>query len=223
MTTFMTFNAALQVMLQHYTRRDDIVVGADIAERNSTELEGLIGLFVNQLVLRVNAAGVRTFGELLRRVREVTLAAYDHRQVPFHQIVAAVRPEPDLSRNPLFQVMLVFESDPVFTPPGGLDMTLLQTDAGGSPFDLSLVITESPEGFKGSFRYSTDLFEAATAARMAEHFQAILRTIVARPDIELEGLRAILAQSDEEQLLTRAKALRETRSRMFERIRPRTA
>ncbi|HWW75846.1 MAG TPA: condensation domain-containing protein, partial [Pyrinomonadaceae bacterium] len=223
MTTFMTFNAALQVLLQHYARRDDIVVGADIAERDSTELEGLIGLFVNQLVLRVNAAGVRTFGELLKRVREVTLAAYDHRHVPFHRIVEAVRPEHDLSRNPLFQVMLVFESDPVFSPPGGLDMTLLQTDAGGSPFDLSLVITESPEGFKGSLRYSTDLFEAATAARMAEHFEAILRAVVERPDIELEGLRAMLAQHDEEQLLTRAKALRETRSRMFERIRPRTA
>jgi amino acid adenylation domain-containing protein len=222
-TTFMTFNTALQVLLQHYMHRDDIVVGADIAERNSTELEGLIGLFVNQLVLRVNAAGVRTFGELLKRVREVTLAAYDHRQVPFHKIVEALKPELDLSRNPLFQVMLVFESDPIFSPPGGLGMTLLQTDAGGSPFDFSLVISEGPDGFKGAFRYSTDLFEATTMAHMAEHFQAILRAVVARPDIELEGLRGILAQSDQELLLKQAKALRETRSRMFRRIRPRTA
>jgi amino acid adenylation domain-containing protein len=221
-TAFMTFNAALHVLLRHHTKRDDIVVGADIAERDAPELEGLIGLFVNQLVLRVGSAGLNTFGELLGRVRGVTLAAYDHRRVPFDKIVEAVRPEHDLSRNPLFQVMLVYESDPaVALRPAGLSVSLLQTDAGGSPFDISLTISEGPDGFGGALRYSTDLFEPATIARMSEQFETILRAVVARPDVELRELLEALARSDEELLVEQARALRDARSRMFGRVRPR--
>ncbi|HEX5708647.1 MAG TPA: amino acid adenylation domain-containing protein, partial [Pyrinomonadaceae bacterium] len=223
-TMFMTFRAALQVLLRHYTNRDDIVVGADIAERNSTELENLIGLFVNQLVLRVDSSGLRTFTELLRRVREVTLAAYDHRQVPFNKIVEAVKPEIDLGRNPLFQVMLVFESEPIFSLRlEGLSMKLEETDAGGSPFDFSLVISDAPGRIRGAFRYSTDLFEAATIERMAAQFETILSTVVARTDIELKELRETLARADKERLRAQARELKAVSSRKFERLRPRAA
>ena len=223
-TLFITFNSALQVLLHHYTDRDDLLVGTDIAERNLTEVEGLIGLFVNQVVLRTDRSSVTTFRELLKQVRDTTLAAYDHQQLPFNKLVEALKPELDLSRNPLFQVMIVFQGEPVFAVHlPECSLTLLQTDAGASPFDLSLLLSDDRNTVKATFRYNTDLFKASRIARMAEHFELIVSAVVEQPDIELEELTRILTESDQQRHVTDVDALKDARRQKFEQLRPRVA
>jgi hypothetical protein len=120
--------------------------------------------------------------------------------------------------------MLVFESEPIFSIQlEGLSMTLEETEAGGTAFDFSLVVSDAPGPLKGAFRYSTDLFEPATMARLSEQLEMILRTVVARHDIELRELREVLARADEERLRARAQELKEIGLRKFGRLRPRTA
>ena len=108
----MTLLAAFQTLLHRYTGQDDIVVGSPIANRNRIEIEGLIGFFVNTLVLRTDHSGNPTFRELLHRVREMALEAYAHQDLPFEKLVEELRPDRDLSRSPLFQVMFVFQNAP---------------------------------------------------------------------------------------------------------------
>jgi amino acid adenylation domain-containing protein len=222
-TLFIAFNSAFQVLLHHYTDRGDLIVGTDIAERNLTELEGLIGLLVNQVVLRTRPASVRTFRELLKQVRDTTLAAYDHQQLPFNKLVEAVKPELDLSRNPLFQVMIVFQGEPLFVVHlPECSMTLLQTDAGASPFDLSLLLSEEGNTVKATFRYNVDLFKASRIARMAEHFELIVGAVVEQPEIELEELTRLLTEFDQQRHLTKVDTLKDVRRQKFEQLKPRT-
>jgi len=111
-TLFMTLLAALQTLLHRYTGQDDIAVGSLIANRTRAEIEGLIGFFVNTLVLRTDLAGDPSFGELLARVREVTLGAYEHQDLPYEKLLEELQPPRDLSRNPLFQVLFVLHNTP---------------------------------------------------------------------------------------------------------------
>lgn len=223
-TLFMAFNSALQVLLHHYTERDDLLVGTDIAERSLTEVEGLIGLFVNQVVLRTNHATAKTFRDLLVQVRETTLAAFDHRQLPFNKLVEAIKPELDLSRNPLFQVMIVFQGEPVMAVQlPECSLTLLQTDSGASPFDLSLLLSDDRKHVRATFRYNSDLFKANRIARMAEHFELILGAVVDQADIELEELTRILTDSDLQRQLNNVDALKDARRQKFAQLKPRAA
>src|SRR5205085_1109083 len=184
---------------------------------NLTELEGLIGLLVNQVVLRTDVSAIASFRELLKQVRDTTLAAYDHQQLPFNKLVEALKPELDLSRNPLFQVMIVFQGEPVFSVQlPEVSVTLLQTDAGASPFDLSLLISETHGMFRTTFRYNADLFKPPRIARMAEHFELLLGAVVANPDIELQKVREMLHQFDQQRQLT-------VRRQKFEQLRRRAA
>lgn len=223
-TQFMAFNSALQVLLHHYTERDDLIVGTDIAERNLTEVEGLIGLFVNQVLLRTNRSTAKTFRDLLVQVRDTTLAAYDHRQLPFNKLVEAIKPELDLSRNPLFQVMIVFQGEPVLAVHlPECSLTLLQTDSGASPFDLSLLLSDDRKNVRATFRYNSDLFKATRIARMAEHFELILSAVVDQADIELEELTRILTDSDLQRQLNNVDALKDARRQKFAQLKPRAA
>jgi len=200
-TLFMTLLAAFQILLHRYTGQDDIIVGCPIANRNRLEIEGLIGFFVNTLVLRTNIAGNPTFREFLKQVREVSQGAYDHQDLPFEKLVEELRPERDLSRNPLFQVMFVFQNvprTPLELP--GAKLTPVELDPGTAMFELSLYMWEDADGLCGFLEYNTDLFDTATIDRLAGHFQILLEGVVRDPEHAVSDL-PILTEAERHQLL----------------------
>jgi amino acid adenylation domain-containing protein len=180
-TPFMTLLAAFQTLLGRYSGQDDIVVGTPVAGRNHLEIEGLIGLFVNTLVLRGDLSGNPTFEELLRRTVKVATAAYAHQELPFEQLVDHLQPERDLSRNPLFQVMLILAVPQEAWNATDLEASAIELDMGTSKFDVTLHLADTPRGFKGFWEYNTDLFDTATIERMNGHFRILLEAIVADP------------------------------------------
>ena len=146
-TLFMTLLAAFQTLLHRYTGRDDIAVGAPIAGRNRAELEGLIGFFVNTVVLRTNLVGNPSFRELLGRVREVALGAYAHQELPFEKLVEELQPERDLRHTPLFQVMFQLSNDPGGAPQlPGLNVENFEFDSGITKCDVTLEVIEKVAG-----------------------------------------------------------------------------
>ena len=200
-TQFMTLLAAFQVLLYRYSGQEDVVVGLPIANRNRTEIEGLIGFFVNTLVLRTDLSEKPTFKELLLRVRDVCLEAYAHQDLPFEKLVEELRPERDLSRNPLFQVMFVLQNTPRPLPqPAGLSIERVDVLAATSPFDLSLYLRERDGKLIGFFEYNTDLFEPSTIERMIGHFETLLKGIVADPERPISTL-PLLTEAERHQLL----------------------
>jgi amino acid adenylation domain-containing protein len=200
-TQFMTLLAAFKVLLYRYTSQDDLIVGTPIANRNRLEIEGLIGCFVNALVLRTDLSGNPSFRDLLRRVREVCLGAYSHQDLPFDRLVEELRLKRDLSRNPLFQVMFVLQnaSARAIELPG-LNLSAVEGDSETAHFDLTLVVVDAEQGLTASFVYNTDLFEAATIARMLGHFQILLEALVADPEQRLSDL-PLLTDAERQQLL----------------------
>ncbi|WP_009630730.1 non-ribosomal peptide synthetase [Synechocystis sp. PCC 7509] len=181
-TLFMTFLAAFQVLLSRYAGMRDIVIGTPIANRDRTETERLIGFFVNTLVLRTDLSDNPSFRELLKRVRETTLGAYDHQDLPFDLLVEALNPQRDLSHTPLFQVMFVWQNTSMSQVElSGLTWETVETDSKTAKFDLTLLMDETELGLRGALEYNTDLFEATTISRMVEHLQIVLEGIVANP------------------------------------------
>ncbi|HEX6293266.1 MAG TPA: amino acid adenylation domain-containing protein, partial [Herpetosiphonaceae bacterium] len=181
-TLFMTLLAAWQTLLARYSGQTDIPVGTPIAGRVRPELETLIGFFVNTLVLRTDLSGQPSFAEVVERVRRVCLGAFAHQDLPFEMLVEHVQPTRDLSRSPLFQVMFALQNLPrraielpelIFEPIG--------TERHTSQFDLSLTLSESPDGLRGQLGYRTDLFEAATIERLIGHYAVLLAAVVADP------------------------------------------
>jgi len=182
-TLFMTLLAAFNVLLQRYTGQDDLVVGSPIANRNNAQIENLIGFFINMLVMRTDAGGDPTFKELLSRVRDASLQAYAHQDVPFEKLVDELQLDRDLSRNPLFQVMFALQNAPM--PPmrlGDLELDLMWVNGKNTRFDLEVHAWEHPDGLDLWFVYNTDLFDQATIGRMLKHFQILLHAIVENPD-----------------------------------------
>ncbi|MBW4625289.1 MAG: AMP-binding protein [Brasilonema octagenarum HA4186-MV1] len=207
-TQFMTLLTVFKILLYCYSNQEEIIVGSPVAGRIRAETQGLIGFFINTLVLRTDLLGNPSFRELLKRVREVALGAYAHQDLPFEKLVEELQPERDLSHNPLFQVMFILQNAPI--PSIKLpDLTWkpLEVDSGTSKFDLKLSLWESPEGLNGSFEYKTDLFDATTITRMANHFEILLHHIVTQPEIKLNELTAILAEADKKQQQVQQKEL----------------
>jgi amino acid adenylation domain-containing protein len=200
-TLFMTLLAAFKVLLYRYTSQDDLIVGTPIANRNRLETEGLIGFFVNALVLRTDLSGNPSFRELLRRVREVCLGAYGHQDLPFDRLVEELHVKRDLSRNPLFQVMFVMHNAPLRTVElPGLTLSPVEGDSETAHFDLTLQIMDTEQGLTAAFVYNTDLFEAGTIARMLGNFQTLLEAMVADPEQRLSDL-PLLTEAERQQLL----------------------
>jgi amino acid adenylation domain-containing protein len=199
-TLYMTLLAAFKVLLHHYAKQPDIIVGASIAGRNRAETEGLIGFFVNMLIARTDLSGDPTFRELLGRVQEMALGAYTHQDVPFEKLVEELRPERDLGYNPLFQVAFVLQNAPMSTLElAGLTISPVEKEKEVSIFDLLLEMTETPEGLRGLFTYSKDLWDAPTIDHMASLYRALLRGVVADPDARLSALGEMLAAADKRQ------------------------
>lgn len=202
-TLFMTLLAAFQVLIHRYTSREDIVVGSAIAGRNRAEIEGLIGFFVNQLVLRTDLSGDPRFRELLARVREVTLAAYAHQDVPFEILVNELRPNRDVSFTRLFQIQFGLQNTPrheLAIP--GLALTSLPVNLEAVRYDLTVWMSDRPEGLTALWSYSADLFEEPTIVRMQRHYENLLGSIAANADTRLSALEM---QADEEKCLEDSK------------------
>jgi amino acid adenylation domain-containing protein len=188
-TLFMLLLAAFKVLLYRYTGQEDVVIGSPIANRNRIEVEGLIGFFVNTLALRTDLSGDPTFRDLLGRVREVTLGAYAHQDMPFELLVEELQPERSLSRNPLFQVMFQLENTPKEElPMSGLTLSPVPVEGVASQFDLSVDVAESDEGLSVTAEYSTDLFEAATVRALLERWRILLEGVAAAPGQRLSDL-----------------------------------
>ena len=199
-TLFMTLLAAFKALLSRYTGQDDIVVGSPIAGRNHTETENLIGLFVNNLVLRTNLDGNPTFQEILRRLRQVTLDAFANQDVPFEKLVEELQPARNLSYSPLFQVMFI--SLPPVQPLQLADLTLtpLPPAMATARFELNLNVWENPAGLRLGLEYNTDLFEADTIRRLLEHYRTLLAGVVADPSQRLSAL-PLLISAERSQML----------------------
>ncbi len=197
-TLFMTLIAALLTLLHRYTGQEDILLGTATAGRNRAEIEKLIGFFINTLVLRTDLSGNPSFCELLGRVREVALGAYDHQEVPFEKLVEELHPERDTSRQPFFQVMVNFQTtESVDLTCRGLKLT--PQDAGEQArFDLELHLLLAPEGVIVTLIYNRDLFETSTIARMMRHFEILLEGIAANPEARLSEL-PLLTREEQEQ------------------------
>ena len=202
-TLFMTLLAAFQTLMHLHSGQEDIVVGTNVANRNRVETELLIGFFVNHLVMRTSLSGGPTFRELLGRVREVALGAYAHQDLSFDQLVKALNPKRDPGYHPLFQVLLVLQNAPlgaVVLP--GLALTPLQHVDEIAQFDLALFVEETPDGLTGLWRYSTDLFDAASITRMAGHFEALLEMVLSKPDLRLNELSGLLEVTKQPEIFT---------------------
>ncbi|MBA3533185.1 MAG: amino acid adenylation domain-containing protein, partial [Ardenticatenales bacterium] len=204
-TLFMTLLATFQLMLHRYSGQNHINVGTPIANRNRTEIEGLIGFFVNTLVISTELGGDPSFRELLQRVRRLTLDAYDHQDVPFDKIVEALQAGRDQSRSPLFQVMFVLQNAPLGEQSlAGVSMEVLPTEAGIAKFDLILSFVEQEGKLVGSIEYNSALFEVQSIERMADHLRVLLGQIIAAPE---QPLSAFLVLTPAEQAeLTRKRA-----------------
>ncbi|MEG4066492.1 amino acid adenylation domain-containing protein [Microcoleus sp. Pol11C2] len=213
-TLFMTMLAAFKTLLYHYAQQEDIVVGSPIANRNRSEIEALIGFFVNSLVLRTDLSGNPTFRELLNRVKEVALGAYAHQDLPFEKLVEELHPDRALNQNPLFQVAFALQNAPgnrLELPE--LTLSPQQLDVGTARFDLEFHLWErSPDssgsnqspsnklwvdsslGISGMVIYSADLFDEATITRLIGHFQTLLERMVTNPEERIANLQYLSAQ-----------------------------
>ncbi|MBV9479785.1 MAG: amino acid adenylation domain-containing protein [Acidobacteria bacterium] len=201
-TLFMVLLAAFTVLLSRWSGQEDIVLGSPIAGRSRVELENLIGLFVNTLALRTDLSANPSFRELLAQVRETTLGAYAHQDVPFEKIVEALKPERDLSRNPIFQVMFALQNMPKeIATISGLEITPFgNAESTSAKFDLLLTANETTAGMRLAWEYSTDLFEASTIERMHDHFVRLLNGIVENPNQAVSDL-PLLAPREREAIL----------------------
>lgn len=188
-TVFMLLMAAFHTLLWRYTGQSDIAVGTPIANRRRAEIEKLIGFFVNTLVVRLKLRKEDSFLKLLGDVREVTLGGYAHQDVPFERLVEELKPQRDLSRSPLIQVLFALQNVPrVEMKLADLELSLLAGELGASKFDLSLKLEEDENGIAGGWEYSTDLFEKETVARMSGHWLELLCRIADCPERPLADL-----------------------------------
>ena len=205
-TLFMTLLAAYNVFLARYSGQADICVGTTTANRNRKEIEGLIGYFLNTLVLRTrlesdSSTHWTTFRELLGRVRETTLGAFSHQDVPFEKLVEVLHPKRELSHSPLFQVAFVLQNTPLQTVPlGDVQVQLLSGTDNTAKYDLLLSVIETADGLKCGMEYNTDLFDASTIDRMISHFRTLVENLLVSPD-ESVSLVPMMSPAEAHQIL----------------------
>jgi amino acid adenylation domain-containing protein len=194
-TLFMTLLAAFQVLLARRTGSDDVVVGTPVAGRGRRELEGLIGCFINTIVVRGDLGGDPTFRELLARTREACLDAFAHDALPFERLVEELQPQRDLSRNPLFQIFFAVQEEAPPFAASALRGEAVAVDAETSKFDLALDVVQRGGGLALRIGFARELFEAETVERLAGQFEQLLASAAAAPDQRISRL-GILPESE---------------------------
>jgi len=200
-TLFMTLIAAFNVLLYRYTGQQDINIGTPLAGRNCPEAENLIGFFVNTVVIRTQLSGNMSFRELLQHVRETTLAAYAHQEIPFESLVEALHIDRSLSHAPVFQVVFGFNNMPnAKLELIGLQSTVLEIDTATAKFDLAFLVEDMGAELKLAVEYNTALFNVETIERMTRHFQTQLESIVAYPEQRLSTLQ-LLTDGESNQMI----------------------
>jgi len=188
-TLFMTLIAACQVLFHRWSGQHDIAVGTVTSGRERVEMEGLVGFFVNTVVLRSQVDRDCTVGQFLEEVRGTVLDAFAHQDVPFEKVVDEVQPNRDTSRTPLFQAMVVLQNTPGETMElPGLEAEDLVVPRGTTSFDLTINFEELGDVLTGVLQYNVDLFDAATIERMAQHLTMLLESIAADPNCRLAAL-----------------------------------
>ena len=200
-TLFMTLLAGFEILLYRYTGQTDISVGSGIANRTRQELEPLIGFFVNTLVLRTQFTGDSSVAELLQRVRDVSLQAYAHQDIPFERLVEALEPARELSRTPFFQVLFALQNTPLPTVSWkGLEATAINLETGTSKFDLTLAAREEDGELELSLEYRTELFNPERMKRLLRHYRTLLEGIAVSVETRISELE-MLSEPEKQQLL----------------------
>jgi non-ribosomal peptide synthetase component F len=224
-TLFMVLLACFNALMHCAVDESDVVVGTDLAGRNHPEVEGLIGFFINHLVLRTELSGNPTFRELLARVRDVCLEAYAHQDVPFDRLVEELSPERDPGCHPLFQTLFVMQNLP--EPEldfRGLSIAPVGSDTCTSKFDLALFLHEderSPDRrLQGYWVYSTELFDGATIRRLADQYAAVVSFVISQPEIRLAELKKAIEAAEAARRQRERERREAANYSRFQRIRP---
>ncbi|MGA9771717.1 MAG: amino acid adenylation domain-containing protein [Blastocatellia bacterium] len=215
-TLFMTLLAAFKVLLYHYTKQEDIIIGSPIAGRNRNEVEDMIGFFINALVLRTGLSGNPSFRDLLGRVRETTLGAYAHQDLPFDKLVEEFQAGRDRTLSPLFQVAFTLDNTPreVFDLPG-LTLNPMAIETETTRYDLVLALSDADDSVEGSFQYKVDLFDSSTISEMRRNYELVLSRIIAQPDSRLSEIEELISQAATEMKAERRAEFNQARRRML--------
>jgi acyl transferase domain-containing protein len=224
-TLFMTLLAAFKALIHAHTGQTDLVIGTDVANRTRSETEGLIGFFINQLVLRTSLAGDPAFRELLGRVARVALDAYDHQDLPFDRLVEALNPERGADQSPFFKAKLVLQNTPL-TVLNLRDISLspIEAEIESAQIDLLLNIAGTGATLEAAWEYNTDVFEAAAIARLADGYALLINAIISQPDIPLSALAGLIAAAEREHQQQRDHDLKQARLQKFKKLaKPATA
>ena len=222
-TLFTTLLAAFKVLLHFYSGQRDILVGTPAVNRSRRETEDLIGFFINTIVLRTDLSGNPTFLQLLGRVREVALGAYAHQDLPFDKVVKVLQPARTLEQTPLFQVAFLVHNAPL--PPievPGLSVSQVEIGPIKMPYAMVMHATDSAQGLILAVEYKTDLFSPAAISRVLTHYEEVLNSVTARPEVTLRELGDALAIVDKHQQVETNRALSEIRLRTFKQMKRRT-
>ncbi|HKX28230.1 MAG TPA: amino acid adenylation domain-containing protein, partial [Blastocatellia bacterium] len=200
-TLFMTLMAAFKTLLMRYSGEEDVSIGTAIANRTRREIEGVIGFFVNTLVLRTHLGGNPSFRELVRREREAALGAYAHQEVPFEKLVEEINPERDLSRSPLFQVMMLLENaGRQELEIQGLKLSGLGEETGAPKFDLTLALTEGREFITGHLEYDRDLYDRESIRRMTRHYERVVAEVLRDAEQRIREIE-LMSEAEKSQVL----------------------
>ncbi|MEB4785075.1 condensation domain-containing protein, partial [Paenibacillus jamilae] len=200
-TLYMVLLAGYTMLLHKYTGQEDVVVGTPIAGRNHSDVQPLIGMFVNTLAIRSYPAAGKTFLDYLKEIKETTLGAFEHQNYPFEELVDKVNVARDLSRNPLFDTMFALQNtENLEIQLPGLHLSTYASEEIVSKFDLSLDVTEIEEGLEYLFEYATTLYKTETVEKLAAHYLQLLESILRNPSATIAEL-GILTPSEKEQIL----------------------
>jgi hypothetical protein len=222
-TLFIVLLAGFEALLHYYSGQEDLVIGTDASKRDRIETEGLIGFFINQLVIRADLSGDPEFQELLGRTRAVALDAYANQDLPFDRLVEAIRPERGPRTSPLFQVKIVLQQTRTSGAAlNGLKLMPQEISNGAAQLDLIMNLVGTEHDLGGVLEYNADVFLPSTIAGLADQFALLLSHVVATPDIKMSALKETLAESDRQRRRQKEEQLKNARLDKFKALKQKT-